>query len=315
MRKKCKIMGCEKLAHGAGFCSVHYRKMKRSGVKLETSRTYIQGNLRHGAFEKRDFLTCYFAGVLYGDGCIMGNRVRLAMADLDVIQQYIRFVGFPQDRVRFDERGARVQGMVDFSSRQMVEDLKFFQVVPGKTKRLFTYPDGINDRGYLLGLYDADGTVSTTRLRGFRIVGNESFANALEKKLCDLGFKANARIIYSGGVDVYAMNLSGKSHVEFLQWMYQVDDTPVYCTRKAHRVMLSLWGGRKKFLLEKWVNSWEAKFREEYVNHEPSFILNEEGAETNCRAVGNSLFEAPTIRQDDDIVRYPAKAGLSVMAG
>ena len=79
--------------------------------------------------------------------------------------------------------------------------------------------------------------------------------------------------------------------------------------------MQSLWVGREKSLLEKWVNSWKSVCREAYDNHEPSRAVCSEGVETNCRAVGNSLFEAPTIRQDDDIVHYPAKAGLSVMAG
>lgn len=181
MRRICEITGCGKVSHGVGLCREHYISARKMGSLPPSRRVEVWRSLKHWAFQRPDdFYASYFAGVLYGDGAINGNRIRLAMTDLDVVINLSYFLNLPCDFVKFVCRKSnKPQAVLEVSSKFLVDDLRKFNFVEKRISRVFSFPGGINDRGYVLGLYDSDGTISTTRPRGMSFFGNESYACSL----------------------------------------------------------------------------------------------------------------------------------------
>ena len=289
-------------------------QIKRRGVYVNTKHKEVQSSLKHRAFSVASFEASYFAGILYGDGCTRNNQIRLSMTDWDIVFSFAKFVAFPLDHIKNDTRGKLMQFRVEFSSKQMLQDLAAYGFIHSKAKGEFEYPYDVVDRAFLLGLYDSDGSCPTNRSRGFYWLGNVYFANSLSTKLKELGFLSRVRLTYkSESCELYKIELSGKSHVAFLTWLYDPTDTPVFCKRKFLRVLCSLRASKEKSLFAKWVNSWKA-LRPEMDRLITSQASSEEGVETRLssrRFAGNPQIEVPTTLRGDDIVRYPMKVGLT----
>ena len=324
----------------------------------------------HKIFSNRnDFTSCYFAGVLYGDGCTSKNGVsefiQLSLKDYDVVENLAKFVGLSKGDCNWhsdlnEDNHRSPTKILKLTSDKMVEDLKYFGVVERKTYVTdYGYPENIDDRGYILGLYDSDGTVYFMDTISF--YGNKVFAWSLNQKLNNLGFETSCKEKLNKKENVtqplYQVRIRKESLSDFIMWLLDPNNTPnIYSERKFLRVLLNVC--YHKVIYDKnWMKCWKAKLREQYVNQQPSQIIKGlkkhekrllvpldiisclEGSETilnRSKSVRNLHFEASSSnlkrkytkynkdnfnrytfvnKLDDDIVRFPVKAGLSLGMG
>lgn len=223
--------------------------------------------IRHDVFSLRnDFMSCYFAGVLYGDGCIYKNGVsqyvQMQQADLDIVEKFAVFVGLRESAALWvkDYKSRRAPTKrLKITSDRMVEDLAYFQVVPRKTYKGFVYPRSINDRGYILGLYDSDGFCY--RDGSFYFYGTEVFAKGLAMKIEELGFGirlGKKAMRENQSVEIWYVKVKMSSMSDFIMWLLNPENTPVFCERKLRRVLLSVHRG-KVTCPKDWVNCWNQK--------------------------------------------------------
>lgn len=195
----------------------------------------------------KDFCVSYFAGVLYGDGCVCSKRntVRLSMVDRDVVVEFAKAIGLGSEEVREYDlnkwhlgKAWSKQSSLYVTSQQMVADLVQFSVVPNKKYVVCRYPEGIVDRGFLLGLYDADGTAGKSY---FRYVGNQEMIESLACRIQQLGFEVTVygprRGVYSRSMCEMNVPCAGGNLKRYLVWLYDTDSASICCKRKLIRAL------------------------------------------------------------------------------
>ena len=226
-------------------------------VSLETLRKFFIANnmpykkqvkydCDHFFFSRDNERSFYWAGFLAADGNIDGkkNRIILALAtkDKDHLEKLKLDIECPCpifNQTRKDARPAFKQeyyykSTVRFTSKQMVQDLLRFNVVPLKSK-IFKFPinlqDNDNVRHYIRGLIDGDGWIYTEcNSSCIGLSGTPDCVNAvfnILKQKC--GLKSGCSYVREDGLGIMH---SGRldDNLSIINYLY--NDAIIYLDRK-----------------------------------------------------------------------------------
>jgi hypothetical protein len=162
--KKCTVIDCENIATKYTYCSKHaFRWVKYKSLDVPLTKG------KHNYFSDiTNSNVCYFAGLLYGDGNVLYSKVNnsyyisLEMTDMELVKALF-FETQIQNKLIYAKRtNCKPTLTFRFASKQMFDDLSFFNVVPNKTYcDYFKLPNLIEENiwAYLRGILDSDGSV------------------------------------------------------------------------------------------------------------------------------------------------------------
>jgi hypothetical protein len=161
------------------------------------------------------------------------------MTDVDVVYAYAQFLGLRPDDVRMRVlKSGKPFGRLYVNSEKIFNDLSKFAVTFSKSIDSYKYPIGVDDRGYLLGLYDSEGSVSIRN--AINIAGRAGFVEAVAERINALGFKAH---VYRSSVVnniVYkriAVLIGHGNLAAFVKWLYDDQSLKVCAKRKFERIL------------------------------------------------------------------------------
>lgn len=184
----------------------------------------------------------YWLGFLCGDGCITGNKVRLALAvkdehHLNWFKAAVKWSG----KCYYHKSGA-VE--VYFRSLRMVKDLARYYITPRKTftVRFPNIPKSL-ERHFIRGVFDADGCINkqiriTRKKSGriyvlsggeFSIEGNREFVSAIQLRLVKLGLPANS--VNYPGKNINRVRYGGINQLKTI-YRYLFEGATIYLERK-----------------------------------------------------------------------------------
>jgi hypothetical protein len=149
----------------------------------------------------------YWAGFIAADGCIFNNKkgntqlkINLSVFDVEHLKKFVDAVNFTGkiENIKWKKKDGV---LVRITSKQIVEDLKRFNIVPKKTF-IYTLPEWLIDHPlvnhFMRGYFDGDGSVwftlpktNKTQVLNFEILGTNSLVNtytAILNKKCDVNF-------------------------------------------------------------------------------------------------------------------------------
>lgn len=94
MYRACEIADCEQLHFGRGYCNKHYKRWRKTGDPLTTTRAEVHQRVNWMTPED----VAWVAGLFEGEGCVFlqfGRYPQLIvqMTDRDVIERLARIVG------------------------------------------------------------------------------------------------------------------------------------------------------------------------------------------------------------------------------
>ena len=222
-------------------CSPKYRPSFEE--RISSSRARRKHSLDESFFSEIDSEEkTYWLGFLCGDGCITGNKVRLALAvkdehHLNRFKAAVKWSG----KCYYHKSGA-VE--VYFRSLRMVGDLAHHHITPRKTYTV-RFPDIPKslERHFIRGVFDADGCITkqtriTRKKSGrvyvfhggeFSIEGNRELVSAIQLRLVELGLPANS--INYAGKNVNRVRYGGINQLRTI-YRYLYDGATIYLERK-----------------------------------------------------------------------------------
>lgn len=228
------------------------------GVRRETVGYYLKsrGLLRslHQAIALRDgrqgnrvsptwsFLPldsdkAWLLGLIYGDGCITGNRANtnskiiITSSDEDILTNVNSMFGNGLGLI-IDKRSANYKSIRICSTKLCKELKEYFGIIPNKSDKL-VYPDlallGEYESDFIRGLLDSDGCFSSNdrRLRFIYACCSKEFTNVLHKRVAAL-----SNIVVVGEVktrifpdnpnkkDAYVFTYSGTKAIAIGEMLY-----------------------------------------------------------------------------------------------
>lgn len=161
---------------------------------------HYRGRVFHDCFQNLTEESCYWAGYMYGDGCVSHRKDGVSMVQLDskdreIIEAFSRFVSGGIERVLTCEGRLGSWHRVMVSSKKMAADLVKFGVVSRKSTaaKYFVVEMGEMLKHYVRGCLDSDGTLGIYNRRGrpqehrVSIYGTHSFCEHLGNILMRLG--------------------------------------------------------------------------------------------------------------------------------
>lgn len=139
----------------------------------------------------------YYLGFIAGDGNIIDNqiRIRIIKDDEEILNNFKKQINYRKPNKYVKMKNGREQVHLEFRSVQMCKDLSKYGIVPNKSMKiqLPSLPDDLM-HAYLLGLFDADGSVFYTKFNrtgrkqsveryGFSITTNTLLADQIRDYL------------------------------------------------------------------------------------------------------------------------------------
>lgn len=222
-------------------CSPKYRPSFKE--RISRSRARRKHSLDESFFSEIDSEEkAYWLGFLCGDGCITGNKVRLALAikdepHLNRFKAAVKWSG----KCHYHKSGI-VE--VYFRSLRMVKDLVRYHITSRKTPTV-RFPDIPKslERHFIRGLFDADGCITkqrriTRRKSGkvyifhggeFSIEGNRELVFAIQLRLVKLGLPANS--VDYPGANTNRVRYGGINQLVTI-YRYLFEGATVYLERK-----------------------------------------------------------------------------------
>lgn len=176
---------------------------------LKNQKGYVPKNKQYWLDLKKDYFKiidtpekAYFLGFIAGDGNVINNqiRIRIVKDDVEILNAFKKEINYNKPNKFVKVKNGQEQVHLEFRSFEMCNDLKNFGIVPNKSMKL-QLPTSIDDdlmHAYLLGLFDADGSIFYTKFRrsdrktqteryGFSITTNtvlaDQISSYLEKKI------------------------------------------------------------------------------------------------------------------------------------
>lgn len=140
---------------------------RRAGILglVKTGKRFSKRTLIEDFFSRMDYLSCYWAGFIAADGCIITSprtevRIGIHERDLDHLSQFVKDTGF-NGRIRIDKKD--IAHVIVCAAYQWVADLdRIFRITPQKTFSLqppkLTGPLAL---AYSIGYIDGDGCWAT----------------------------------------------------------------------------------------------------------------------------------------------------------
>ncbi|MFX0100433.1 MAG: hypothetical protein ACFFCS_12745 [Candidatus Hodarchaeota archaeon] len=150
-------------------------------VEKDIGRELAHPNLKEDYFETIDTKEkAYWLGFLYADGCLptANNRIRLtsSIKEENHIDGFIQAVGAnPNRKIYYEDK----YFFIEFSSKQMRNDLVNLGCIPGKSKiiELPLFKKREENLAFLLGYFDGDGQKNTTKI----ISGSRKFLQDIKE--------------------------------------------------------------------------------------------------------------------------------------
>jgi len=212
-------------------------KAKSLGLKGNPSRTRRQHNLNDGFFEKHTLEACYWAGFIAADGNISSPKrkkanVRIKLKDIDVdhLEMLKKSLKYENELSRSDQKGF-VYYTLSFFSEQIVEDLKWFNIIPKKSLVLNPPPlDGKKALSFIIGYIDGDGCVylETLKKRNPRLrlclVGTEQMLLWIKfnfDKIVPFSIASTPRKIKNS--KIYQYQIASKKALDVLNYLNLID--------------------------------------------------------------------------------------------
>lgn len=176
----------------------------------------------------------YWVGLLWADGCVDSNGVRLGLtkSDADHVRRFAAFAGCSaRPLYRNGPTGVEVR----IQSAQIATDLARLGVVPRKTWANVAPPLELADRpSFWLGLMDGDGSISWHNAGSgptpeLSFCGSESAMRAAADYLARHTFRGGRPRVYRVR-NIYVVSVTGRSAQSALLEMYAA--SPVALARK-----------------------------------------------------------------------------------
>jgi hypothetical protein len=216
----------------------------------------------------------YFIGILASDGCIVDTCTALEVKDLELIENYNKFLGF---RCNINSRKSKVNGNVyyniKYKNKEIVNFLSEYGIVPRKSNILMLPYINWN---ILLGIFDGDGSITKDKRYEccfkFTITsGSINFINQVKKFLEKENISPNIQEYNTDSGHWYNIYVTKGEHI-YKIYCNLYKDSSFFLSRK-----------KEKFgpLVEKFAkcNSVNSVNGRENQKTEPSLNI-EEGAET-----------------------------------
>ncbi len=132
-------------------------------------------------------------GLIYTDGYMKGNNMRLAMNDLDVIEKVIALLNYSKP-VKVLKHNKKKLYSVEFHRELMAKDLLSLGVHQAKSFSL-EFPDMPNEMKthFIRGCWDGDGgiSISNNKISAYYTSGSEKFITVLSETLFENGIYRN----------------------------------------------------------------------------------------------------------------------------
>lgn len=125
----------------------------------------------------------YILGLLAADGCVYRRWIKLTLHRRDVgLLEFVRDAVSPTAKIYFQ----RNVGILQLSSKPMVEDLGRLGIVPKKSCGYLWPPIDRFQREYLLGYFDGDGCWGIySRMARWSLVGGKEFLERVKVFISD----------------------------------------------------------------------------------------------------------------------------------
>lgn len=169
----------------------------------------------------------WLLGFIYTDGCLMdNNRLQISVTDKDGVEKALQIIGCGSIR-QISNNNCVGKTLYNYSvmSEKLSEKLKFFGVVPRKTKLVeFPMNSGLKLQHFIRGLFDGDGSWGVDRRDDSLIASFCSASYGFIKFLHELLkpiTKSKAQIRKRKEKEFWVISYQGKSAVELANYLYQ----------------------------------------------------------------------------------------------
>lgn len=183
------------------------------------------------AFSTLTEKSCYWAGFIAADGCIIENRrvqIKLKHTDKEQLQLFKKFTKF-NGVIRTYNNGDKTNNKhcyIKLTSPKMVKDLaNNFNIVPRKSL-ILTFPKLSNTShrlAFIRGYFDGDGSfykIKKRNIYGIKFLGTKSFIKKIKvylQKDLHLDLKKNS-VIKQG--NIFRLEYQGKKAIETMRLLY-----------------------------------------------------------------------------------------------
>jgi DNA-binding CsgD family transcriptional regulator len=207
-----------------------YRFAKKEGLIL-SGRKYRSNDSFFSTFTPE---SCYWAGFIAADGCILNNTVKisLAMKDIDHLELFKTIISFTGNVKKYKRSNGYEYCVLSITSKKIVEDLnKNFNIHPRKTFNLMPpiLPDDLVNH-YVRGYIDGDGCFAKNRY-SISIVGSEDIIKWIREVIINFCMSGDPLIHPAG--NVFSIAFSGRQQFNrIVNFLYKGSNENIRLNRK-----------------------------------------------------------------------------------
>lgn len=158
----CEVDGCNELTRstGATMCETHYYRIRRNGTLVK--KNGHESTVNHAAFDELTDATAWVLGLIWTDGCLMGNTILITSKDvamLELVESVLGGSGLVRPR-KLDRKGRQYWDVRIFSPK-MTRTLRSYGLTERKSLTV-RWPQELPrelDGAFLRGAIDGDGSV------------------------------------------------------------------------------------------------------------------------------------------------------------
>jgi deoxyuridine 5'-triphosphate nucleotidohydrolase len=210
------------------FCS---RKLKYTGRKNPNKKYDIDDNF----FNVIDTeYKAYILGIIASDGHVSKKGsiiIKLHQKDIDVLEKIVSIIKIPIKTERYNIKS------ITINSSQISNDIcKLLKIIPGKKSHTLGFPELPQNliRHYIRGLFDGDGSCSSTKnKKNFPVV---TFTSSSKENIDGVQKLMNGSLSVDKRI-CYKIDLSGNKALDFLGKLYE--NATIYMNRK--RDLYYMW--------------------------------------------------------------------------
>ncbi|MBY0062367.1 LAGLIDADG family homing endonuclease [Priestia aryabhattai] len=249
------------------------RTFKRHGVETrsvsEGTRTYKLDDYAFNIIDSHE--KAYWLGFIYADGCVsvridkekevydyrlviaLQESDKQTLEDLSEFLKTDRPLLYKKSITRVSSNGksytSKPQYILNVFSKQMIEDLKNWGVVPRKSL-IVTFPNSLSEEYYnsfILGYFDGDGSISCSNEKWqISLVGTKEFLERIQEILINRCGVSLTKLGKKKGQKSYSLRYGGAAQLKELgDWLYR--DSPVFMARKKEKFLqIQVKGARRK---------------------------------------------------------------------
>ena len=217
-----------------------YHSLKRNGIILRDRRTfYFDENFLDNIDSQEK---AYFLGFLSADGFSFQNTVGIdiGIEDVCLLEKFKKNFNFPQKIEYTNRNSVRIR----FNSKNFVEKLKKYHIIPNKSK-FHKFPEipKVYTRHFIRGYFDGDGSIGHHKVQteyGYRkdyiikFIGTDLFCESL-KDILKEGLNIDSSLQYIESKDknyLYATISFGKKSALKKLFEYMYTESNIYLERK-----------------------------------------------------------------------------------